>query len=108
MEEEMPREKCPPLTADDIRSYLEDLTFSVYLYVGDEQDDAWDNAQVVYGLLPRLRIYLVEDAEIIQQWIQGQSTKGVVFGWDQNPVQFLNQGECDNLKTVLNAVQDAR
>jgi len=108
MEEQMPREKCPPLTADDIQSYLDDPSFSVYLYVGSEQDDAWDNAQVVYGLLPRLRIYLVEDSVIIQKWIQNPSTKGVVFGWDENPVRFLNQEECGNLKTVLNAVQDAR
>lgn len=99
-------EKLPPLTADEIRKPLNDPTFTVYLYIGEESDDGWDNAVLAFGLLPRLRIYLVENISLIPEWVEDESTKGVVFGYDDKPVRFLNQTEAEDAKIVLRAIYE--
>jgi hypothetical protein len=78
------------------------------MYVGSENDEGWDNALLAFGLLARLRIYLVEDITLIKKWIGNRKPKGVVFGWDDKPVRFLNKREADDFKIVLTAIQEAR
>jgi hypothetical protein len=101
-------EKLPPLTAQDVEGPLNDPTFTVYMYVGSETDEGWDNAQLAFGLLARLRIYLVEDITLIKPWVGNKKPKGVVFGWDDKPVRSLNKAEAEDFKIVLKAIQDAR
>jgi hypothetical protein len=100
-------ETVPPLTTDDIEQDLQNPTFAVYLYIGDETDAGWENAQIAFGLIPRLRIYLIKDISAIQQWIGKKRPTGVVFGFDDKVFQFLNQDDADDLKTVVKAIQAA-
>jgi len=101
-------ETLPPLTANDIRGPLKDPTFSVYLYVGSEEDIGWENAEIIFGLLSRLRTYLVKNINLIQEWVGTEKPSGVVFGWDDKVAKLLNKEETDDLKTVLNAITEAR
>ncbi len=55
-------ETIPPLSAADVATDLNNSTFAVYLYIGNETDVGWDNAKVAFRLVPRLRIYLVKDS----------------------------------------------
>lgn len=101
-------ETLPPLTAEGVRGPLKDPTFTVYMYVGDEDDEGWDNALIAFGLLARLRIYLVKDISLIKEWTGPKKPRAVVFGWDETPKRFLGKREAEDLKTVLTAIQDAR
>ncbi|UCD94300.1 MAG: hypothetical protein JSU69_11140, partial [Candidatus Zixiibacteriota bacterium] len=82
-------ETVPPLTLEDIRKNLKNPTFSVYLYIGKKADIGWRVAETIYGLLPRIRIYLIKDVSQIKELIGNRKPKGVVFGWDETPRKFL-------------------
>jgi len=101
-------DKCPPLTTEDIRNALRDPTCSVYLCVGMESDQGWENAELVFGLLSRLRIYLVEDRAVVKEWVGAQNPSGIVFGWTETPVRLLTQEEANDLNIVLKAITEAR
>ena len=101
-------ETLPPLTIDDIREPLKNKTFSVYLYIGNKGDEGWDNARLAFGLLPRLRIYLVKDVSLISEFVGQKKPKGIVFGWTQTPKRLLNKKEAEDFKIVLKAIQKAR
>ena len=101
-------ETLPPLTANDVQGPLVDPTFSVYMYVGEETDDGWENAMLAFGLLARLRIYLVKDISLINAWVGQEKPAGIVFGWDDKPKRLLTQKEADDFKIVLKAIQEAR
>lgn len=101
-------ETLPPLTGEDIRGPLKDPTFTVYMYVGDEGDEGWDNALIAFGLLARLRIYRVIDISLIKEWTGSKRPTGIVFGWDETPRRLLSKREAEDLRTVLTAIQDAR
>ncbi len=101
-------ETLPPLTAANVRGPLQDPTFSVYMYVGEETDEGWDNALLAFGLLARLRIYLVKDISLIKEWVGQKKPRGVVFGWKDQPKRLLSKQEADDFKIVLTAIQEAR
>jgi len=101
-------ETMPPVTADDLRKYLENESFSVYLYLGREADKGWKYARIVYGLLARLRIYLVEDPELVKEWTANRDPRGVVFGWGPEPKRYLSGAEAEDLETFLEAITQAR
>lgn len=101
-------ETLPPLTASDIRGPLGDTTFSVYLYIGNEEDKGWKYARLVFGLMAQLRIYLVKDIALIQEWVGSEKPSGVVFGWDDKVARLLRKDEAEDLETVLDAVTRAR
>ena len=94
--------------AEHIQRKLENHSFSVYLYIGKKKDEGWENAESAHELLPRLRIYLIENAAAVQKWKKDDQTKGIVFGFGEQPARFLTQAECDDHKTVLFAIRDAR
>ena len=101
-------ETLPPLKAKHIKGPLKNKTFTVYIYIGEKGDDGWDNARLAFGLLPRLRIYLVKDVSLISEFVGQKKPKGVVFGWDEKPKRLLNKKEADDFKIVLKAIQKAR
>jgi hypothetical protein len=100
-------ETVPPLTADDIERDLINPTFAAYLYVGEETDPGWENAEIAFGLIPRLSIYLIKDRPAIAKWVGNKKPAGVVFGWDDKVSRFLNAKEAADLKTVVLAIQEA-
>jgi hypothetical protein len=77
-------------------------------------DKGWDVAQIAYGLLPQLRIYLILDPNILKAswyssiWTGTETPSGIVFGWDATPKSALNKEETGNLQTVLAAITKAR
>jgi hypothetical protein len=100
-------ETIPPMTADELEQDLKNLAFAGYLYVGKDTDPGWENAQMAFGLIPRLRIYLVKDATQISKWTGPNQPAGLVFGWDDQVAKFLTQAEADDLKTVVKAISNA-
>lgn len=100
-------ESVPPLTTQDIEDDLQNPTFAVYLYVGSEDDPGWENAEIAFGLIPRLRIFLIQDITAIAKWVGNKRPAGVVFGWDDTVFQMLNKSEAADLKTVIKAIQAA-
>ena len=100
-------EIVPPLTSDELEKDLQNPTFANYLYVGDETDPGWETAQIAFGLIPRLRIYLIKDISAIQKWIGNKRPAGVVFGFDDKVFQLLNKSDAEDLKTVVTAIQSA-
>ena len=101
-------EECPPLTAAELKKDLKNDSFSSYFYIGERSDIGWENAEIVYGLFTRLRIYLVKDFSIISDWTEGRRPKGIVFGWGPTPKQYLNKDEAEDLKTLITAIKEAR
>src|SRR5690242_16680975 len=101
-------ETIPPLLEGDLEAALLNPSFSTYLYIGEEADLGWDNAMTAFSLIPRLRIYLVKDASQIKKWIGSKRPAGVVFGWGDKFDCLLNQSEADDLKTVIDAITEAR
>jgi hypothetical protein len=101
-------ETLPPLTPQDLKGPLENPTFSVYLYVGKGSETGWKNAELAFKLLPRLRIYLVRDLDLIEEWVDNRRPKGVVFGFGPEPKRLLNKGEAEDLRVVLEEIMDAR
>lgn len=101
-------ETLPPLTIDDIRGPLKNPTFSVYIYIGEKDEEGWESAEMAFKYRTRLRIYLVHDAGLVAEWTKQEDAKGIVFGWDEKPKRILNKSEADDLKTVLKAIREAR
>ena len=101
-------ETIPPVMEADLEAALLNPTFSTYLYIGEETDLGWDNALTAFSLIPRLRIYLVKDNSQIKKWIGAKRPAAVVFGWGAKFDRLLNQSEADDLKTVIDAINDAR
>ncbi|MEX2381383.1 MAG: hypothetical protein WD490_03290 [Opitutales bacterium] len=101
-------ELAPPLTKEDILANLQNPTFSVYLHIGQAGDEGWANAEIVADLLARLRIYLVTDQSIVAEWAGDEDPAGIAFGWGESVFQRLSLDETNDLKTVLNAIRDAR
>jgi hypothetical protein len=100
-------ETVPPLTTQDIENDLTNPTFAVYLYVGNAGDPGWENAEIAFGLIPRVRIFLIKDITAIAKWIGTERPAGVVFGWGDKVFQLLNKAEAADLKTVVKAIQRA-
>ncbi|SRR6266498_4665705 len=100
-------ETIPPLSAADVATDLNNSTFAVYLYIGNETDVGWDNAKVAFRLVPRLRIYLVKDSTQVAQWTGNNQPAGVVFGWNDKVFRLLDRAEADDLRIVLKAISDA-
>ena len=101
-------DRIPPLGAEALHASLEDPSYSVYLYLGTEADTGWELAQIIYGLLPRLRTYLVEDPEPIADLLAGQTAGALVFGWNSAPFRALDATQATDLRTVIDAVLQAR
>jgi hypothetical protein len=97
-------ETLPPLTANDIRKYLNDDSFTVYLYIGNKKDRGWKIAMLAYGAIPKLRIYLVKDIGLIREWVGQKNPKGVVFGYDDEPKSFLNKAQAEDAIKVFDAI----
>lgn len=101
-------ETMPPLTPDDVKKDLNNPTFSVYLYIGSKDDEGWENAELAFGLLARLRIYLVKSHSLVKEWINDKKPYGVVFGFGPKPYKLLNKAEAEDFKTVINTILEAR
>ncbi len=101
-------ETMPPVTAAELKVYLGNTSFSVYLYVGGEQDKGWEIAQIVYGMIPRLRIYLVKNVSMIEEWTKDRHHRGIVFGWGPDPKAFLSLAQAEDLVFVMGQVNAAR
>ena len=101
-------EECPPLTAADLKKDLKNDSFSSYFYIGSKDDIGWENAEIVFGLFSRLRVYLVKDSSIISEWTDGRRPKGIVFGWGEKPEQYMNKEETEDLKLLITAIKEAR
>ena len=100
-------ETLPPLTTDDIKNYLNDDSFTVYLYIGNKKDKGWKIAMLAYGAIPSLRIYLVKDIGLIREWVGDKNPKGVVFGYDDIPRVFLNKAQAEDAIKVFDAIYEA-
>jgi hypothetical protein len=102
-------ETLPPLTVADLDAAFQNPTFSTYIFVGDEDDPGWDNAQIAFGLIPRLRIYRAERHNLLRPaWLNDGRPRGIVFDWKGNPVGFLTETEARDLKTVINGISASR
>lgn len=102
-------QKLPPLTTADVKDSLADPSFSVYVYIGSEDDLAWENAELLFGLLPRLRLFLAEDEDSVAEWTDGDaSIAGLVFGFETPLVSTLDQDQAEDLRAVLDAITGAR
>jgi hypothetical protein len=102
-------ETLPPLTVTDLDTAFQNPTFSTYIFVGDENDAGWDNAQIAFGLIPRLRIYRAERDNLLRPaWLNAGHPRGIVFDWHGNPVRFLTASEARDLKVVINGIKASR
>lgn len=104
-------ETLPPLDPSDIQAPLQNPTFSVYIYVGNETDSGWRVANIVYGLLARIRIYCITKPELARTWTPDGAEDyegGIVFGWGPTPVEYLSKRKAGNLEQTLKAIQAAR
>jgi hypothetical protein len=101
-------ETVPPLTEADLEQDLLNDTYSAYFYIGEETDVGWENAEIAFGLIPRLRIFLIKDISQITKWIGRKRPAGVVFGWKDDLHKLLTQTEADDLKTVLQEINKSR
>lgn len=101
-------ETLPPLTSKDLALALKNPSFSVYLYIGKDTDKGWQVANAAFGVLPALRIYLVANRDLIQEWAGGPRTTGVVFGYGPVPNRFLTPPESEDLLVVVDAIKAAR
>lgn len=100
-------ETVPPLTVADIERDLQDKSFAVYLYIGESADAGWENAEIAFGLIPRLRIYLVKDRDAVANWAGDGTPTAIVFGWDDQVAERLDRDQASNLKTVIKSIQRA-
>jgi hypothetical protein len=94
-------------SADAFLQDLQNTSFAVYVYIGGEDDKGWKVAEVVEGLLPRLRVYRAPDRSLVAPWLAGKKNRGVIFGVDDKPKRELRAKETEDLVTVLHAVKSA-
>jgi hypothetical protein len=97
----------PPLTADDLERDLLDLDFAAYWYIGKETDRGWKFARTAFALIPRLRIFLIEDHSHITKWVADKKPAAIAFGFDDTIHSFLNKKQAEDLQFVLDTIMDA-
>jgi hypothetical protein len=102
-------ESLPPLTAHDLQLAFKNPTFSTYLFVGIEADEGWENAEIAFGLIPRLRIYRADRHDLLrEEWLGGERPSGIAFDWNGNAVRHLDDLEARDLKGVIRAIKESR
>jgi hypothetical protein len=101
-------DKLPPLSWEDLQEPLQDPSLSVYLYIGKEADKGWKVAKAIYGLMPRLRVYLVKDIALIGELVGSKKPRGVVFGWEPKPYAFLTAAQASDMLIVAQKIAEAR
>jgi len=95
-----------PSKTDDIEKYLNDNSFTVYLYIGNKKDKGWKIALLAYGAIPKLRVYLIKNIGLIRKWVKEKNPRGVVFGYDDKPTSFLNKAQTEDAIKVFNAIYE--
>src|SRR4051812_45701036 len=102
-------ETLPPLTVSDLELAFRNPTFSTYLFVGDETDEGWENAQIAFGLIPRLRVYRAKRHDLLREdWLGNGPPSGIAFDWEGRAVQRLDEREARDLKLVIRAIRESR
>ncbi|MFO1076747.1 MAG: hypothetical protein U1E73_03365 [Planctomycetota bacterium] len=94
--------------ASVLRADLQDPNFTCYVYVGGEDDDGWQNALFVHGLVHRLNIYLFRDWTELKPWVGQKRPRGIAFGWRDDVKQMLSQSEAADLGVVVQAIAEAQ
>lgn len=102
-------ETLPPLTFQDLEGAFQNTSFSTYVFIGDESDEGWENAEMAFGLIPRLRVYRANSLDSLRADWRGEGhPRGIAFDWNGNPVQFLNAGQARDLRQVIDAIKASR
>ncbi len=102
-------ETLPPRTAADLERDFENPTFSTYVFIGDEDDKGWENAQLAFGLIPRLRIYRADRSDRLRdRWLGGGRPRGIAFDFVGNAVVHLSVTQARDLAQVVKAIETAR
>jgi hypothetical protein len=102
-------ETLPPLTVHDLELAFQNPTFSTYLFVGPEADEGWENAEIAFGLITRLRIYRAERHDLLpDEWLGGGRPSGIAFDWNGNAVGHLDDVEARDLKLVIRTIRASR
>jgi hypothetical protein len=102
-------ETLPPVTLQDLEAAFQNSSFSTYVFIGDEGDVGYENAEIAFGLIPRLRVYRANGKDLLrQEWLGGGSPGGIAFDWNGNPVQFLDASQARDLRQVIQAIKFSR
>ena len=101
-------ESLPPLTVNDLKNYLCNPAFSVYVFVGSEEDKGWKVAEAIHGLLPAHRIYRTADRSLVQELFGDHTEPALVYGWTEEPRFYLTQVEAEDFLTAFGRVKQAR
>ena len=108
------RKSIPPVTAGELEAVLRDEHLSVYLYLGELEGTAWANACLLQRVIPNIRVFHVtEPAEVmkireVREAVEEFDPRGIVFGFGARPQRLLCMQETTCLRTVIEAVLDAR
>lgn len=92
---------------DELYNDLKNGSFAVYVYIGLDTDKGWQVAEVVEGLVQRLRVYRTQDSHILDEWLKDHTKKGIVFGIDDEPKKELSLSQTEDFVAVLQAIKAA-
>ncbi|HLP24535.1 MAG TPA: hypothetical protein VK477_02570, partial [Acidobacteriota bacterium] len=101
---------APVEVQSDLAGLQADLTdplVAVYVYVGGKQDPGWNIAKTACALFAMTNPWRVDDIAALRPWVPAGAPKGVVFGYDGQPDNLLDDGEVTVLKIVRKALVDA-
>jgi hypothetical protein len=102
-------ETLPPVTLQDLETAFQNTSFSTYVFIGDEGDVGYENAEIAFGLIPRLRVYRADRVERLREDWRGEGRPGgIAFDWNGNPVQFLDAAQARDLRQVIQAIKFSR
>ncbi len=99
-------------TLEDVEEALEAIDESVYIYVGEEEDEGWAAAQAAAGALVGLRTFRIaeNDRDLIAHWIETEPVSeenpvdepaGIVFGYGEVPWAFLSWDQAQSSRKLM-------
>jgi hypothetical protein len=97
----------PPHTSDDIEKDLLNIETAVYLYVGSDSDQGWQNASAAWKVTPRLNVYLIRDRSQIAKWAGDLNPAGIVFGYSDQVFQRFNFAEAQDAQLLFDTIAAA-
>jgi hypothetical protein len=92
----------------EFREALKNPTFTVYAYIGKDTDKGWAVAQAAFNFVPALRVYLASQRNLLSEWCNDSTVRGVVWGFGPKPKTALLRSEVTDLLAVMDAIRLAR
>lgn len=96
-------------STDQLQDAIQNPRVEVYVYIGAEDDLGWETAQIMFGLLGTLVVFLAQDPTMVDIWTQGdESIAGLAFGRGSGHYSPLSLEQAEDLHQLFQVLDEVK